>query len=162
MAHDVSPVRAAVGGGRAVVMVGFMGAGKTTAAAGAAAALGAEAVDTDEVIAQRLGKPIPKIFTQDGEPAFREAEERITLELLAQGQAGRPQVLSLGGGALGSPRVREALSRHLVVWLDIDGRRRSATCWRRWRVWTGQSTVSRCYGRPAPRATTPPTSGRAC
>ncbi|MFZ0039718.1 MAG: bifunctional shikimate kinase/3-dehydroquinate synthase [Solirubrobacteraceae bacterium] len=111
--------------GGTLAMIGFMGAGKSTAARSAAAALGADAVDVDATIEERLGKPIAQIFSEDGEPAFREAEERITLELL-QEPAG-PRVLALGGGALGSAAVREALRAHLVAWIDID----SETAWRR-------------------------------
>jgi len=100
----------------ALVCIGFMGAGKSTAARSAAAALGIEAIDVDSVIEQRLGKPIHEVFAQDGEAAFRAAEERITLELLADPSTG---VLALGGGAVGHASVREALADHLVVWVDI-------------------------------------------
>src|SRR5271166_4223437 len=100
---------------RQIVFVGFMGAGKSTAAQSAADAFGIEAVDADRVIEARLGKPIERIFAEDGEPAFRAAEERITLELLS-----RPAsvVLALGGGAVSSESVRTALAERLVVWLD--------------------------------------------
>jgi 3-dehydroquinate synthetase/shikimate kinase len=100
----------------AVVCIGFMGAGKSTAARNAAGALGVDVVDVDSVIEERLRKPIDQVFADDGEGAFRAAEERITLELLADPSAG---VLALGGGAVGHATVREALSDHLVVWLDI-------------------------------------------
>ncbi|MDQ6608086.1 MAG: 3-dehydroquinate synthase, partial [Actinomycetota bacterium] len=103
-------------GRRAIVCIGFMGAGKTTAARSAAGSLGGEAIDVDRVIEARLGKPIERVFAEDGEPAFRAAEERITLELL---EAGETTVLALGGGAVGSPVVRRALAQHLVVWLDV-------------------------------------------
>jgi shikimate kinase/3-dehydroquinate synthase len=102
---------------RAIVCIGFMGAGKSTAAGSAAAVLGTEAVDVDRVIERRLGKPIARVFAEDGEGAFRAAEERITLELLG---AGETKVLALGGGAIGHGAVRRALRDHLVVWLDID------------------------------------------
>jgi shikimate kinase / 3-dehydroquinate synthase len=100
----------------AVVCIGFMGAGKSTAARSAAAALGTDAIDVDSVIEERLGKPIHEVFAAEGEGAFRAAEERITLELLADPSVG---VLALGGGAVGHASVREALADHLVVWLDI-------------------------------------------
>jgi shikimate kinase/3-dehydroquinate synthase len=103
--------------GRAVVCIGFMGAGKTTAAGSAAAALGTDAVDVDLVIEERLGKPITRVFDEDGEAAFRAAEEQITLELLGSDDA---RVLALGGGAISSPAVRQALNDHLVLWLDVD------------------------------------------
>ncbi len=94
-----------------------MGAGKSTAAHGLAEELGGSSVDVDRVIEERAGKPIERIFAEDGEASFRKAEERITLELL--GSAATP-VLSLGGGAIGSAAVREALADHLVIWIDVD------------------------------------------
>ena len=100
-----------------VVCIGFMGAGKTTAARSVAEALGTDAVDVDREIERQLGKPIAQIFSEDGEASFREAEERITLELL---NTPAPRVLSLGGGAIGSPAVREALAAHMVLWIDVD------------------------------------------
>jgi shikimate kinase / 3-dehydroquinate synthase len=115
---------------RVVAMIGFMGAGKSTAARSAAAALGSSPVDVDHVVEERLGKPIERVFAEDGEGAFRAAEERITLELLAAGRAGKgPRVLALGGGAVGSAAVREALAEHLVAWIDVD----SDTAWNRCR-----------------------------
>jgi shikimate kinase/3-dehydroquinate synthase len=101
---------------RAIVCVGFMGAGKSTAARSVAEAAGIDAVDVDRVIEERLGKPIPRIFAEEGEPAFRATEEQITLELLDRPA---PCILALGGGAVMSERVRSALSQHLVVWLDV-------------------------------------------
>jgi len=101
---------------RKVVCIGFMGAGKSTAARSAAEALGAAYVDVDTAIEERLGKPIERVFAEDGEAAFRAVEERTTLELL---DAPGPGVLALGGGAIGHERVRQALSAHLVVWLDV-------------------------------------------
>jgi shikimate kinase/3-dehydroquinate synthase len=101
---------------RAIVCIGFMGAGKTTAARSAAEALGSEAVDVDLVIEERLGKPIEQIFAEDGEAAFRALEEHVTLELL---RAPGTSVLALGGGAVTHERVRQALADHLVIWLDI-------------------------------------------
>jgi shikimate kinase / 3-dehydroquinate synthase len=128
MATELKLAAADAVGKRVVVIIGFMGAGKSTAARGAAEALGSVAVDVDYVIEERLGKPIARIFAEDGEAAFRDAEERITLELLDAGRAGpAPRVLALGGGAIESSRVREALGRHLVVWIDVD----PETAWRR-------------------------------
>jgi shikimate kinase/3-dehydroquinate synthase len=101
---------------RKVVCIGFMGAGKSTAARSAGEALGATEVDVDSVIEQRLGKPIERVFAEDGEAAFRAAEEQVTLELLDDPQQ---TVLALGGGAIGHERVRDALEDHLVIWLDV-------------------------------------------
>jgi shikimate kinase/3-dehydroquinate synthase len=103
--------------GRALVFIGFMGAGKTSAARAAAAALGARAVDADHVLVERLGSSIEDYFATHGERAFREAEEEAVCELLAAPPA---PVLSLGGGAVTSERVRAALAAHTVVLLDVD------------------------------------------
>ena len=92
-------------------LIGFMGAGKTTAAH----ALGEGAVDVDEVIEARLGRRIQDVFAEDGEAAFREIEEKTTLELIADPAV---QVVALGGGAIGSERVREALANTWVIWLE--------------------------------------------
>jgi shikimate kinase/3-dehydroquinate synthase len=94
-----------------------MGAGKSTAARSAAEALGATPIDVDGVIEERLGKPIERVFAEDGEPAFRATEEAVTLELLGDRQ---PSVLALGGGAIGHESVRAALKDHLVIWLDVS------------------------------------------
>ena len=110
---------------RHVVCIGFMGAGKSTAAHSAAGALGTDAIDVDQIIEERLGKPIERIFAEDGEGTFRAAEERITLELL-DGEDAR--VFSLGGGAITSEHVRDALRHQLVVWLDIDADTAWARC----------------------------------
>ena len=92
-------------------LIGFMGAGKTTAAR----ILGEGAVDVDEVIEARLGRRVQEVFAQQGEAAFREMEEQVTLELLADPAV---EVVALGGGAIGSARVREALAETRVIWLE--------------------------------------------
>jgi shikimate kinase / 3-dehydroquinate synthase len=93
-----------------------MGAGKSTAARIVAADLGTEAIDSDREIEQSLGEPIESWFEREGEDAFRAREEEKVLEILARPDA---RVVALGGGALGSERVREALKRHTVVLLEI-------------------------------------------
>ena len=113
-----------------------MGAGKSTAAVSAAQALGVEAIDVDREIEARLGRTVQEIFAADGEPSFRGAEERITLELLARRESDRT-VVALGGGAIGSAAVREALRAHVVVWIAID----QETAW------------TRCRGGSRPLAT---------
>jgi len=94
----------------ALVLIGFMGAGKTTAARAAGG------VDADDLVEQRLGEQIATYFEREGEAKFREVEEEVVLELLG----GRSEVVALGGGALASPRVRDALADHTVAWLDVD------------------------------------------
>jgi shikimate kinase/3-dehydroquinate synthase len=106
---------------RAVVLVGFMGAGKSTVAAELAGALGAAPLDSDRLLEERLGRSIAEEFTLHGEAAFRAEEERLVCELLAR--AGPGAVLALGGGSVLSERVREALEPHLVVFLDVDAER---------------------------------------
>jgi shikimate kinase/3-dehydroquinate synthase len=99
------------------VLVGFMGAGKSTGARSLAAELGAEALDSDRALEERLGEPVESFFDREGEQAFRAQEEELVLELLAREDA---PVVALGGGALGSESVREALAAHTVVHLEVD------------------------------------------
>jgi 3-dehydroquinate synthase len=94
-----------------------MGAGKSTGARSLAAELGAEPVDSDRELEQRLGEPVESYFDREGEQAFRLREEELVLELLAREDA---PVVALGGGALGSEGVRDALARHTVVHLEVD------------------------------------------
>jgi len=94
-----------------------MGAGKSTGARSLAAELGAEALDSDRELERRLGEPVESFFDREGEAAFRAREEELVLELLAREDA---PVVALGGGALGSEPVREALVQHTVVHLEVD------------------------------------------
>jgi shikimate kinase len=91
---------------RALVFAGFMGAGKTVAAQAAAKAWGVEAIDTDALVERELGVRIPDFFADQGEEAFRLREEIVIAHALDHAPPG--SVVALGGGALGSPRVREA------------------------------------------------------
>ena len=102
----------------ATVFIGFMGSGKSTAARQLATRLGVEAVDSDTELERRLGRSIAAEFQAGGEPAFRAREEEVVLELLAR--ADQRSVLSLGGGSVLSPRVAQALARHLVVLMEVD------------------------------------------
>lgn len=98
-----------------IVLVGAPGAGKSTVGVVLARRTGCEFTDVDAAIEQVAGKPISAIFLEDGEPAFRELERRVTLGALQ-----RPGVVSLGGGAVMNPEIRDALGRHTVVWLDVS------------------------------------------
>ena len=101
----------------ALVFVGFMGAGKSSAARAVAAELGAQALDSDRELERELGEPLEDFFEREGEPAFREREEQTVLRLLGRSDA---RVIALGGGSLGSQRVSEALSEHTVVHLEVE------------------------------------------
>jgi shikimate kinase / 3-dehydroquinate synthase len=101
----------------ALVFIGFMAAGKSTAAREAAAALGVPADDTDALLEAKLGAPIETIFDRDGEAAFRAEERELATHLLRSADGG---VVALGGGALQSDEVRAELDRHTVVLVDID------------------------------------------
>jgi shikimate kinase / 3-dehydroquinate synthase len=122
---------------RALVFVGFMGAGKPAAARAAAAALGARALDSGALLEERLWAPVDDWFASHGERALREAEEEMACELL---EAPPAPVLSISSGALVSERVRDALARHRVVLLDVD----ADTAWQRA---NGAQPIARDRGR---------------
>jgi shikimate kinase/3-dehydroquinate synthase len=103
--------------GGALVFVGFMGAGKSSAARTVAAELGAQPVDSDRELERALGEPLESFFDREGEQAFRAREEELVLRLL---QRPRSPVIALGGGAVGSEPVREALASHTVVHLEVE------------------------------------------
>lgn len=96
--------------------MGLPGAGKSTIGRRLAKALGVELLDTDAEIEARTGRSIPDIFATDGEQEFRRIEEDVVRAAL-DAHSG---VLSLGGGAVTSPGVREALAGHTVVFLEIS------------------------------------------
>lgn len=102
----------------ALVLIGFMGAGKSAAARDLAAALGASALDIDAVLEERLGHTVAEEFAAHGEQAFRALEEQVTCELLERADSGT--VVAVGGGSVASERVQRALAAHLTVLLDVD------------------------------------------
>lgn len=106
---------AALPSGRArIVLVGFMGAGKTTVGRHLASILGWDFVDLDDQIVERAGKSVAAIFREDGEPAFRAAEREAAVALAPR----RFVVIAAGGGAFTKPDTRAALSADaLTVWL---------------------------------------------
>lgn len=100
---------------RNIVLTGFMGTGKTAAGQCVADMTGRLLVDTDERIVRQAGKPIPEIFEQDGEAAFRHIERRICRFYAAQ----RKLVIATGGGMLVDEGNRKVmLASGFVVCLD--------------------------------------------
>src|SRR3954469_9276394 len=102
-----------------VVLVGMMGAGKTTVGRRLAARLGRRLVASDELIEARTGRTVREIFATDGEPAFRALETEALLEALTEQE---PSVTAAAGGVVLSERNRTALrdSPSKVVWLCAD------------------------------------------
>jgi shikimate kinase/3-dehydroquinate synthase len=100
----------------AIVFIGFMGAGKSAALAAAREA-GIETTEVDDLMERELGLPIAEAFERDGEEAFRAREAEVVGVLLEGADGG---AIALGGGSVLSPRVRDALARHIVVWLQIE------------------------------------------
>jgi len=98
-----------------VVLVGPMGAGKTTVGALLAESWGLDARDTDADVEAVAGKPIAEIFVDDGEADFRALERAAVAAALAEHDG----VLSLGGGAVLDPDTRAALAGHRVVFLRV-------------------------------------------
>ena len=100
------------------VLVGLPGSGKTTIGLRLAKALGVGLLDTDVAIEERTGRRIADIFASDGEQEFRRIEEEVVRAALADHDG----VVSLGGGAVTSPGVCEALAGHTVIYLEISAR----------------------------------------
>jgi shikimate kinase / 3-dehydroquinate synthase len=107
----------------ALVFIGFMGAGKSTALAAAREA-GLETTEVDDLMEAELGASIAEAFERDGEEAFRAREAEVVGSLLERADGG---AIALGGGSVLSKRIRGALGRHIVVWLEVG----AEEAWRR-------------------------------
>lgn len=106
------------GDGRGIVLVGYRGTGKTTVGRILAERTRRPFLDLDREVEARAGKSIPAIFTEDGEPAFRDLESRAVLDL-ADRAAG--SVVATGGGAILAEANRKALRAFgFVAWLAAD------------------------------------------
>ena len=107
----------AVLGKRLVVLVGMMGAGKSTIGRRLAARLGLPFVDADTEIEAAAGMTIPEIFEAHGEPHFRDGEARVIARLLESG----PAVLATGGGSFMREETRLRIGEKAVsIWLKAD------------------------------------------
>ncbi|MGO9134101.1 MAG: 3-dehydroquinate synthase [Methylovirgula sp.] len=128
--------------GRAIVLVGLMGSGKTAIGRRLAQRLGLEFVDSDTEIEWAAGMTIPEIFSRYGEPYFRDGERRVMARLLAEGS----RVIATGGGAFMTAETRARIAETAVsVWLkgDLD------VLWRRVRKRTHRPLLQ----NPNPEAT---------
>jgi shikimate kinase len=115
-AAAVAAVRTALAS-RAVVLVGMMGAGKSSIGRRLAATLDIPFVDADTEIEKAAGMTIPEIFESQGEAYFRAGEARVIARLLDGG----PCVLATGGGAFMNPQTRALVhDRGFSVWLKAD------------------------------------------
>jgi len=104
-------------GSRSIVLIGMMGAGKSSVGRRLAGRLGVPFVDADTEIENAAGMTIPEIFVRHGEPYFRAGEARVIARLLENG----PQVLATGGGAVMNQQTRDLIRiKGVSVWLKAD------------------------------------------
>ncbi|MEG1503597.1 MAG: shikimate kinase [Enterococcus sp.] len=98
-----------------IVLIGFMGAGKTTVSQALAASTRAEVIDMDDVLVKRIGQPINDYFEEHGEAAFREHETALLKEALTN-----DSIIATGGGVILQPENQKVLADKLVVYLKAD------------------------------------------
>jgi shikimate kinase len=104
-------------GRRSIVLVGMMGAGKSSIGKRLASRLGVPFADADAAIEEAAGMSIADIFEAHGEPSFRSGETRVIGRLLENG----PQVLATGGGSFVNPETRARIhEKGISVWLKAD------------------------------------------
>ncbi len=100
---------------RPIVLVGLMGAGKSTIGRRLAKRLDLPFVDSDDAIEEASGSPTAELFERYGEQAFRDGERRLVARLVE----GDVRVIATGGGAFNDPRTRQLLNqRAITIWLD--------------------------------------------
>lgn len=103
---------------KAVVLVGLMGAGKSTIGRRLAQTLGASFIDADNEIVAAAGCSISDIFEIHGEAIFRDLEQRVLTRLLGEDN---PSIIATGGGAFINPTIRDIIrNRSVAVWLKAD------------------------------------------
>lgn len=102
---------------RPLVLVGMMGAGKSTIGRRLATRLGLDFIDADAEIERAAGQSVSEIFDSRGETEFRQGEERVIARLLE----GEPKVIATGGGAFNSDRTRKRIKDKAVsIWLRAE------------------------------------------
>lgn len=116
MTEDPAPSRSALRH-KTIVLVGLMGAGKSSVGRRLATALDLPFRDADTEVEAAAGRTIPEIFAEMGEPAFRDGERRVIARLLEE----PPHVLATGGGAFANPETRALIKdKAIAVWLKAD------------------------------------------
>jgi shikimate kinase len=116
IAKDIEAVKRSLNG-RSIVLVGLMGAGKSTVGRRLAQKLGLDFIDADAEIESAAGKTVPDIFRDHGEAYFRDGERKVIARLLESGS----QVLATGGGAFTNEETRQNIARRgISVWLKAD------------------------------------------
>lgn len=102
---------------QSIVLIGFMGVGKTTTGRVLADKLNYEVIDMDEEIEKKFNLPTTEIFSQLGQEIFRETEKALSLKWAKADQ----KVLSLGGGAFLQQEIRDACLKHgIVIYLEMN------------------------------------------
>jgi len=115
--NGLEPAIARALGSSSIVLVGMMGAGKSSIGKRLASRLGLSFVDADSEIEAAAGMTIAEIFAEHGEPYFRAGEARVIARLLDNG----PQVLATGGGAIMDQHTRDLIHiKGISVWLKAD------------------------------------------
>ena len=113
---EISALRHAVGV-RSIVLIGMMGAGKTSIGRRLASRLQLAFVDSDSMIEEAAQRSVREIFDDYGEDEFRDCERRVIARILRTPS----QVVALGGGAWTNPETRAAVAvRGISIWLDAD------------------------------------------
>lgn len=106
---------------KSIVLIGFMGVGKSTVGQILANQLKRDFIDTDKEIEKQYQMPVTKIFETFGEATFRKKEKELITDLCQQKQ----KIISVGGGAFLQPEIRQiCLEQTIVIYLDIS-----------WKVW---------------------------
>lgn len=100
---------------KSIVLIGFMGAGKTTVSKELSTALNARSVDMDDILIERIGQPISEYFEEHGEASFREHETKLLKEALNE-----ETVIATGGGVILQKENQKVLADKLVVYLKAD------------------------------------------